>query len=56
MLRKSCIITQADTIVWNYETKKQHCKLAIHRNGVQDVSFSQNEKFLVTLGGSDDGR
>lgn len=46
---------KADTMVWRFDGRSEHCRLAIHRNRVQDLCFSPNEKYLVTLGGPDDG-
>lgn len=47
---------QADVIVWDFESLHQLCKLTLHRVKVQSLAFSPSDKYLVTLGGGDDGR
>ncbi len=32
-----------------------HCRLTLHKVKVQSLAFSPNDKFLVSLGGQDDG-
>jgi len=46
---------KADVIVWDYATKSQYCKLNLHKVKVEAVAFSPTDKYLVTLGGQDDG-
>lgn len=46
---------KADIIVWDYETKSIYCKFPLHKVCVEALSFSCHEKYLVSLGGQDDG-
>jgi WD40 repeat protein len=46
----------AKIIIWNLETYEIEHKLVLHKGKVQDVAFSTNEHFLVTLGGRDDNK
>ncbi|XP_033117800.1 cilia- and flagella-associated protein 52-like [Anneissia japonica] len=46
---------KADLIIWNYETKDIYCRLSLHKVKVQSLAFSPNEKYLLSLGGQDDG-
>lgn len=46
----------ADVIIWNLETYEIHHKLKLHKGKIQDLAFSPNEEFLVTLGGRDDNK
>ena len=43
-------------IIWDFETRAAYAKLVLHRNSVEAVSFTYNDKYLVSLGGQDDGR
>jgi hypothetical protein len=43
-------------IVWNLETCEIVHKLQLHKGAVQDLSFSQSERFLASLGGRDDNQ
>ena len=47
---------QADVIVWDFHKRERIANLSLHKVKVQDLAFSPNEKYLVTLGGQDDGR
>lgn len=46
----------ATVIIWNLETYEVHQKLVLHKGKVQDVAFSDDEEYLVTLGGRDDNK
>jgi len=46
---------KADIIVWDYENRSMYCKFTLHRNNVEALAFSPNDKYLVSLGGQDDG-
>ena len=46
---------KADIIVWDYEKKEQYCRFSLHKVNVEALSFSYNDKYLVSLGGQDDG-
>lgn len=47
---------EAPVTVWNLETYEIVHELILHKGQVQDLSFSPDEKFLVTLGGRDDNK
>ena len=47
---------KADIIVWDFESRSLLKKFSLHKVKVQALAFSANDKFLVTLGGEDDGR
>jgi WD40 repeat protein len=46
----------ATVIIWNLETYEVHKKLKLHTGKVQDLAFSDDEEYLVTLGGRDDNK
>lgn len=46
---------KADIIVWDFNERQIYCKLTLHRNMVEALVFSPNDKYLVSLGGQDDG-
>lgn len=47
---------KADIIVWDYEQKRPYTKeFSLHKVRVEALSFSCNDKYLVSLGGQDDG-
>jgi len=48
-------ILQADVIIWDYEARCLHARLVLHKVKVEDLAFSPNDSFLVSLGGQDDG-
>jgi len=43
-------------IIWDFETRALYAKLVLHRNSVEAVAFTYNDKYLVSLGGQDDAR
>ena len=43
-------------IIWDFETLAVYAKLVLHRNSVEAVSFTYNDKYLISLGGQDDAR
>ncbi|EGD76925.1 WD repeat domain 16 [Salpingoeca rosetta] len=45
----------ADIIIWDFKTLALKHRLTLHKVKVADLSFSPTEKFLVSLGGEDDG-
>lgn len=46
----------AQVIIWNLETYEIVHKLVLHKGKIQDLAFSPQEKYLVTLGGRDDNK
>lgn len=46
---------KADVIVWDFETRTRVHTLSLHQVEVIDLAFSPTERFLLTLGGIDDG-
>ncbi|KAM4594295.1 cilia- and flagella-associated protein 52 [Fundulus diaphanus] len=47
--------TKAAVIIWNYAERTIHAQLVLHKAKVEAVAFSPNDKYLVSLGGKDDG-
>eukprot|EP00471_Norrisiella_sphaerica_P013453 CAMPEP_0184496282 /NCGR_PEP_ID=MMETSP0113_2-20130426/33553_1 /TAXON_ID=91329 /ORGANISM="Norrisiella sphaerica, Strain BC52" /LENGTH=646 /DNA_ID=CAMNT_0026882843 /DNA_START=84 /DNA_END=2024 /DNA_ORIENTATION=+ len=45
---------KAPIVLWNMETCEAVHKLVLHKGEVKDLCISDNEKFLVSLGGRDD--
>eukprot|EP00043_Microstomoeca_roanoka_P004630 m.50923 g.50923 ORF g.50923 m.50923 type:complete len:610 (+) comp12578_c0_seq1:124-1953(+) len=45
----------ADIIIWDFKSLTLKHRLTLHKVKVADLSFSATEKFLVSLGGEDDG-
>ncbi|XP_038067844.1 cilia- and flagella-associated protein 52-like [Patiria miniata] len=46
---------KANIIIWDFQEKEQYCKLELHKVKVQSLAFSPSSKYLVSLGGKDDG-
>ncbi|XP_055762941.1 cilia- and flagella-associated protein 52 [Salvelinus fontinalis] len=46
---------KADLIIWDYEKRSIHARLQLHKAKVEGLAFSPNDKYLVSLGGQDDG-
>ncbi|KAF5908072.1 cilia- and flagella-associated protein 52, partial [Clarias magur] len=46
---------KADVIIWDYAKREIHARLVLHQAKVEALAFSPNEKYLVSLGGQDDG-
>ncbi|XP_028829346.1 cilia- and flagella-associated protein 52 isoform X2 [Denticeps clupeoides] len=46
---------QADIIIWDYAKKEIYARLQLHKAKVEALVFSPNDKYLVSLGGQDDG-
>lgn len=46
---------QADIRIWDFHCRKEHAKLTLHMVKVEALAFSPNDKYLVSLGGEDDG-
>nr|XP_046167267.1 cilia- and flagella-associated protein 52-like [Oncorhynchus gorbuscha] len=49
------MLFQADLIIWDYEKRAIHARLQLHKAKVEGLAFSPNDKYLVSLGGQDDG-
>ncbi|XP_061589430.1 cilia- and flagella-associated protein 52-like [Cololabis saira] len=47
--------SKAPIIIWNYAERTVYAYLTLHKGLVQALDFSPNEKYLVSLGGIDDG-
>eukprot|EP01135_Chromosphaera_perkinsii_P007615 Nk52_evm71s914 gene=Nk52_evmTU71s914 len=45
---------QALIIVWDFETRQAKHSLTLHKVKVQSLSFSHDDKYLLSLGGQDD--
>ncbi|XP_026877749.2 cilia- and flagella-associated protein 52 [Electrophorus electricus] len=46
---------KADVIIWDYARREIYARLILHKAKVEALAFSPNDKYLVTLGGQDDG-
>ncbi|KAK0149603.1 Cilia- and flagella-associated protein 52 [Merluccius polli] len=46
---------KADVIIWDFEKRAIYARLPLHKAKVEALSFSPNDKYLVSLGGQDDG-
>ncbi|KAK5604938.1 hypothetical protein CRENBAI_005649 [Crenichthys baileyi] len=46
---------KAAVIIWNYAERTIHAQLLLHKAKVEAVAFSPSDKYLVSLGGKDDG-
>ncbi|EDV27747.1 Cilia- and flagella-associated protein 52 [Trichoplax sp. H2] len=46
---------KAEIIIWDFEKRTLKCRLTLHKVRVYALAFSPNDKFLVSLGGQDDG-
>ena len=49
------IHSQAMVIIWDYHERRIKASHEIHKVRVEDVSFSCESNFLISLGGRDDG-
>ena len=47
---------EAEIIIWDFEARKELRRFKLHRVKVQDLRFSPSDKYLVSLGGEDDGK
>lgn len=45
---------KADVIIWDFESRQLYARLTLHKVKVEDLAFSPNELYLVSLGGQDD--
>ncbi|XP_048871689.1 cilia- and flagella-associated protein 52 [Brienomyrus brachyistius] len=45
---------RADIIIWDFPQRTIHARLQLHKVKVEDLAFSPNDKYLVSLGGQDD--
>ncbi|NXX44697.1 CFA52 protein, partial [Tricholaema leucomelas] len=46
---------KADIILWDFQRKELLARLSLHKGKVQGLAFSPNSRYLVSLGGLDDG-
>uniref|UniRef100_A0AAX7W009 Cilia- and flagella-associated protein 52 n=1 Tax=Astatotilapia calliptera TaxID=8154 RepID=A0AAX7W009_ASTCA len=46
---------KATIIIWDYATRTIYTELVLHKAKVEALAFSPNDKYLVSLGGQDDG-
>ncbi|XP_022080542.1 cilia- and flagella-associated protein 52-like [Acanthaster planci] len=46
---------KANIIIWDFNEKELYCRLELHKVKVQSLAFSPSSKYLVSLGGKDDG-
>jgi WD40 repeat protein len=45
---------KADVVLWDFESRSIIKKFTLHKVKVEQIAFSPNEKYLVTLGSQDD--
>lgn len=50
------VCPQAVVIIWDYAQRAVYAQLQLHKAKVEAVDFSPDDKYLVSLGGQDDGR
>ena len=43
-------------IIWDYRNRKMKSSYEMHKVRVEDVCFTENGQYLISLGGRDDGR
>ncbi|NWW53335.1 CFA52 protein, partial [Pedionomus torquatus] len=46
---------KADIILWDFQKKKLLARLSLHKGNIRDLAFSPNSRYLISLGGDDDG-
>ncbi|ELK31845.1 WD repeat-containing protein 16 [Myotis davidii] len=46
---------KADIILWDYKKREPIARLSLHKGKIEDLAFSPNDLYLVSLGGPDDG-
>ncbi|KZC13749.1 WD repeat-containing protein 16 [Dufourea novaeangliae] len=46
---------KAMVIIWDYEKRKLKASYDMHKVRVEDVCFTRDERYLISLGGRDDG-
>jgi len=46
---------KADAIIWDYATRTLKARCNLHKVKIEALAFSPSEKYLVTIGGQDDG-
>ncbi|XP_061477831.1 cilia- and flagella-associated protein 52 isoform X2 [Rhineura floridana] len=46
---------KADIILWDYQKKEMMARLSLHKGKIENLAFSPNDLYLVSLGGQDDG-
>ncbi|XP_073088976.1 cilia- and flagella-associated protein 52-like [Manis javanica] len=47
---------KADIILWDYKERELIARLSLHKGKIEDLTFSLNDLYLVSLGGPDDGK
>ncbi|KAM6376747.1 cilia- and flagella-associated protein 52 [Pluvialis apricaria] len=46
---------KADIILWDFQKKELLARLSLHKGNIEDLAFSPNSRYLMSLGGQDDG-
>ncbi|XP_053987938.1 cilia- and flagella-associated protein 52 isoform X2 [Hylaeus volcanicus] len=46
---------KAMVIIWDYEKREMKANYEVHKARVEDVCFTEDEQYLISLGGRDDG-
>ncbi|XP_060883410.1 cilia- and flagella-associated protein 52 [Labrus mixtus] len=47
---------KAPIIIWDFAQRREYTQMVLHNSKVEALSFSPHDKYLVSLGGQDDGR
>jgi len=55
ILQIDYVLYQAMVIIWNYKERTIKSSYTLHKVNIEDLCFTCNSKFLVSLGGKDDG-
>ncbi|KAF6298269.1 cilia and flagella associated protein 52 [Rhinolophus ferrumequinum] len=54
-LELEAVIGFNDIILWDYKKRELIARLSLHKGKIEDLAFSPNDLYLVSLGGPDDG-
>ncbi|NXJ65043.1 CFA52 protein, partial [Rostratula benghalensis] len=46
---------KADIILWDFHKAELLARFSLHKGNIEDLAFSHNNRYLVSLGGQDDG-
>ena len=56
MLKHCFVHVQADILLWDFARREKYAKFTLHKVKIERLVFSPTAKYLVSLGGGDDGR
>uniref|UniRef100_A0A8C3PHN5 Cilia- and flagella-associated protein 52 n=1 Tax=Calidris pygmaea TaxID=425635 RepID=A0A8C3PHN5_9CHAR len=46
---------KADIILWDFQKQELLARFSLHKGNIKDLAFSPNNRYLMSLGGQDDG-